>query len=606
VVAASPAPRCRLLIPRFTEEYRQELLRIGDSSLYLFMTVILGLDAFEEDTGGSTLAPAHQDLCAFLEGRPPYTPWRFAEVCAFRGFGKSTFCKGFVLQKCLYNVDFAAKIMANSSDNARNIHFLPLQRLFTESPRADFLSAWLFRHRIPDNFAGWNSEQLVLVRKNPLAEAAITYWGIESKRVGSHPDLVWCDDLEGEEAEKSTVANKESWAAWNNVPPLLRDRRRSQALLSGTPHGEQPLVWRIRDDEPYDLDNTHRRVKIFWLPLIGESGDANEPSPWPIKFPPEEVKVMLKEPVADTQYLLKRHDRQQDFFDLDAVASNYYTRDPMEPSVLRYEKIEFDADLLDQLGQAQGLRRPASIHFQQLRFFIHVDPLHRTTMLRKTVMTSGSQRPAQFALVVCGVAPDGHVFVVETFASPMQKSPDLAQQADIVFKYYRKYAPHLVTFESVGAQIWFLSHVQKAEQTDSAWMRPETSGHVLPKMDIPRLSSQLIEAEKTNQAKEYLYRERLAPFLNKGVLHLRKDMTSLLGQLQHALDETHEVDLLDCLVQGAGRILSLDEHGKRRADYGRIVWSRPLGAEVRQSLRRNEEVRHQRRDRRTGYASPWR
>jgi len=590
-----------VLIPRHTEELRQQLLADGERSLWTFTTGLLGLDDFDEELGRSTLSPAHEDLCAFLQGLPPHGPWRKAMVCGFRGFGKSTWCKSYVLWRCIYTIDFAAKIMCNSSDNARDIHFMPLVRIFTESQRADFLSAWLFRDRIPEGFAGWNSEQLVLVRKNPLAEVAITYWGIESKKEGSHPDLIWCSDLEGAEAEKSSSANRASWSAWTTAPPLLRDRRKSQILLDGTPWGDQPLVWAIRDSEAGgSLDNSKRNVKVFWCPLVGDSGNADDPSPWPIKFPPPVVKEMLAEPVADQQYLLKRANSRADLFDLDAAANFYYAKDAFEQGVFRYETMEFDPDKLNEKGMAQGNRRPASVQLADLRFFVHVDPLQRPTLMRKT---TGGQRPAEFAVLVTGVAPDGHVFVIETWT---MKGPDLNVQADHVFRYYRKYAPHLVTFESVGAQVWFLSYVLKREQDNSLWGRPTSTPGVVPVMDLPRLSSRFIEAEKVNQTKEYLYRERLAPWLNSGLLHLHKAQTALIYQLQHALDETCEVDLLDCLVQGAGRVLTVDLQGKRRHDHGKLVWSRPIGREVREALHQQEAVQERRRDRRTGYASPWR
>jgi hypothetical protein len=588
-----------VLVRRFTEDHRQELLRRGEESLWFFITGILGFDDYDEGLKASTLSKFHEDLCLFLEGKL-CGPWRKALICAFRGAGKSTFCRGRLLQNCLYRVNYAGKIMCNSSDNARDIHFLPLMRVLSEGQRADFLSGWLFAHRIPEGFAGWNSEQMVLNRTNPLAEVAITYWGIESKKEGSHPDGIWFDDLEGAEAEKSSAANKASWQAWVTMPPLLRDRRTSQIWGSGTPWGNQPLVWAIRDDEPGDLDNSQRTVKLFWAPLVGESGNADEPSPWPIRFPPSVVREMLAEPVADQQYLLKRANSRADLFDLDAAANFYYAKDAFEQGVFRYETMEFDPDKLNEKGMAQGNRRPASVQLADLRFFVHVDPLQRPTPMRKT---TGGQRPAEFAVLVTGVAPDGHVFVIETWT---MKGPDLNVQADHVFRYYRKYAPHLVTFESVGAQVWFLSYVLKREQDNSLWGRPTSTPGVVPVMDLPRLSSRFIEAEKVNQTKEYLYRERLAPWLNSGLLHLHKAQTALIYQLQHALDETCEVDLLDCLVQGAGRVLTVDLQGKRRHDHGKLVWSRPIGREVREALHQQEAVQERRRDRRTGYASPWR
>ncbi len=590
-----------MLVPKFTEDHRKEMLAAGERSLWFFTTGLLGLDDFDEELGCSTLSSTHQDFAAFLQGLPPHSPWRKAAVCAFRGFGKSTWCKALMLHECLYIVDFAAKIMCNSSDNARDIHFLPLMRIFTEGPRADFLSAWLFRDRIPDGFAGWNSEQLVLVRNNPLAEVAISYWGIESKKEGSHPDFIWCSDLEGAEAEKSSSANRASWAAWITAPPLLRDRRKSRILLDGTPWGDQPLVWAIRDSEAGGtLDNSQRVVKLFWCPLVGDSGNADDPSPWPIKFPPAVVKEMLAEPVADQQYLLKRANRRADLFDLDAVSNFYYTKDPFEPSVLRYETVQFDPDKLTELGHAQGNRKPASVRLEELRFFVHVDPLHRSTLMRKTV---GGQRPAEFAILVAGVAADGHVFVIETWTMP---GPDLNVQADHVFRYYRKYAPHLVTFESVGAQVWFLAYILKREQENALWGRPTSTPGILPVMDLPRLSSRFIEAEKVNQAKDYLYRSKLAAWLNPGLIHLHKSQTTLIYQLQHALDETAAVDLLDCLVQGAGRVLTVDLLGKKRHDWGKLIWTRPIGREVREALHQQETVQAHRRDKRTGYASPWR
>lgn len=594
-----------MLVPRFTEDYRLELRRRGENSLFFFITGILGFDDYDDELKGSTLSKFHEDLCLFLEGKPPFTPWRKAMVAAWRGAGKSTFCRGFVIHRCLYVPNFAAKGMSNSSDNFRDIHFLPLMRVFTESQRADFLSGWLYADRIPEGFAGWNSEQIVFNRTNPLAEVSLSYWGIESKKEGSHPDLIWDDDLEGQEALKSSSANEASWNAWINQPPLLRDRRKSQILLSGTPWGAQPLVWRIRDAEttagnPTGLDNSLRATKIFWIPLVGDSGSSDDPSPWPIRFPPDVVKDMLTEQVADTQYLLKRSNQKAELFDLDAIANFYYTKDPTDPGRIRYETVLYDPSKLDELGLAQGDRRPASVRLEDLRFFVHVDPLHKPTNMSRR---SPGNRPSQFAILVCGVAADGHVFVIETWT---MDGPDLNVQAEHVLRYYRKYAAHLVTFESIGAQAWFWAYVLKQESSDAKWGRPTTIPGVLPRIDLPRLSGRLIEAEKTNESKEYLYRFRLSAWLNKGVLHLSKSHVTLLHQLQHALDDAEAVDLIDCLAQGCGRVLAMDKDGKRRHDYGKVVWSRPIGRETREALHQHEQQRTQRVDKRTGYASPWR
>lgn len=534
-----------MLIPKFTADFRAQELERGRRSLWYFHVAHLGFDAWDVRRKKSTVADVHLDLAHFLEGRKPHYPWNRAVVCAARGLGKSVLTtQSYVWWRGLNIIDFSVKIVENSSSNAKMNHFAPMLDLFVSSRRADYLQ-WLYQHRIPSGFKGWNSEQVKLIQDDPLAAPFLTYWGLESRFEGWHGDLVVCDDPEGADAEKSLAANEESYAAYQKSIPLLKDHTQSQILIVATPHGSRPLVYRLRDRENWktEADNATSAIKFFWREITDSSGKSR----WPERFPDSVIRELAKEPMADQQYWLRRRRSAATIFDMQEILRKAYTwTEGSARTSITYETKEFDPDKISDEGMAQVSSKVVSIEMRKLRYFLHWDPLHRTLETRKSPMSK--QRPAEAAIGVVGVAPDLHAFLIHYWTSA---TADLAAQAQELFRLYCLYAPHRVTFEGVGAQMWAKSFVETMEKQGQVWGRP----HSLPliigaRLPLPRLSTKMEEDSKGNQEKEFLFREALSPWLNHGVLHLRADQKEPLHQLEHCLDEDVACDIVDLLAQG--------------------------------------------------------
>jgi hypothetical protein len=551
----------REVAPALTEEYRQQELERGRRSFWYFLTAILGLTADDED-GNPTLCEYHRDLCNFLEGRPPHFPYHRALVCCFRGGSKSVIVRMYALWRCLYIVNFSVLILSNSAENAKKVHFLKILDLLTSSRRAEYIR-WLYQHRFPPGLAGSNSEQLKLIQTDAMRDAAISYAGIESALEGKHPDLVIIDDPEGADAEKSAVANADAWAAYQRVIPLLRVPAQSQIIIVATPWGDKPIVWRLRDENNWtcDEDNATSPVKIFWRPLLDHAGRSR----WPQRFPDWYIDQLRKDSIFETQYMLSRKAKEVILFDLPAIIKHAYEFLGTDKSLLSYPGFKFDPDKVGEDGFVRPEATVATVSVRKLRFYLHFDPLHKSAELRKS--PARSQRPATAAIAAVGIAPDLHAFVMETWTG----TDDIDSQVRELMRMYRLYAPFLVTYEAIGAQIWLRTYIETLERQDPNWRRPKSAGLLCPPMYLPRLSLRLVEDTKTNESKEWTYREKLEPWLNHGTLHVNINQTVLLRQLEHVLNEDEAVDLIDCLAQGpevwkppAGDVSARDFEARRK------------------------------------------
>lgn len=524
-----------------TEEFRQQELERGRRSFAYFFFAICGMTADDPDTGEPTVGEFHHDLCAFLEGSGKHFPFTRAVVCCSRGTGKSVAVMLYVLWRCLYIVNFSALILSNSADNAKRLHFKPLIDLLTVSPRAEYLR-WLFSHRIPAGMGETNSEQLDLVRTDPLAPPSIMYAGMESKLEGKHPDLIILDDPEGADAEKSQNANEAAMGAWERVRFLPKYPLKSQIILVATPWGRKPIVWALRDKCNWqsDADNATSDIKFFWRPIE----DANGKPVWPARFPPEVIESLRRDRLARSQCWLERDTGEISLFDMEAVRDSAYHWLSQRKDEIAYKGFKFDPDKIGADGYVHPEQVPAVVRMRQLRFFIHLDPLHKTAETRKT--PAHRLRPAKAAIAVIGVAPDFHAFLVDYWTDDV----DLAGQAEELFRLYRMYAPMVVTYESIGAQTWLKSFIETKEQENINWRRPKSSPLMGAQVNLPRLSRRLVEAEKTTQSKDWLYRESLSPWMNHGTFHLRLDQNEAIKQLENVLNESYACDLVDCFAQG--------------------------------------------------------
>lgn len=591
---------------KFSESYRQELRRRGRKSLWFYGVSILGFSLWMEQYQRSILAPIHQSLAAFLEGRKPYGPWRQALVFMPRGGGKSVWTS--MVYPCWRTQHSAGgnltwKLIENTDTNAYRNHFKPMLELFTESPRASFLQ-WLYQEEIPAGFRGWNSEVINWNKTNPEVGDSLSYWGLNAKWEGAHPGGIGLDDLEGADANKTDTTSEAAWDGYQNAIPLLRDPANSQLLIVGTPHGPNPFIWRVRESElGGEIDNARRQIKIFWHPLLDDTEDY-ESCIWPERFPKDYVEWLKKQDVWDQQYMGRKKRRAVDFFDMVEVEKGFY-RKVDGGKILEYESIEFDPNNLDaETGITKSLPVKAAVAVDELRYFLHIDPVHKAREVGRAA-TSGRQRPSEAGQVVVGVAPDMHAFVAACWSKP---GVSLEQQASKAFQLYCTYACHLVTVETVGAQAWFLSFVEAMERAHRHWRFPMTIGPIFGEhpFELPRLSTRLVSAEKTNQAKDYLLRERLAPWVNSRLLHFHKDQTGILHQLRSLTDESVAIDMVDALSQGPGRIPAEENTGRPvRPDAGKMVWSAPASREHLEHVRRRRRMTEMLTDKLTGWRPVW-
>jgi hypothetical protein len=557
------------VIRTFTEEFRQRELLRGRRSLFYFGVSILGFCAPDPD-GQPQIGDIHRELAEFLEGRPPHHPWRRALVCEFRGAGKSVWTtQTYGMWRGLYIPNFSTKIIENSADNAKRHHFVPLVELFTASPRADYLQ-WIFEHRIPPGFEGWTSEQIKFIQTDPLANPALSYWGIESKFEGAHPDLVVLDDPEGADAQKSIGANQEAWTAYQSAIPLLKHPLRSQILVTVTPHGQDPMAWKIRDREHWSgqADNAHSEFKILWRPIVNERG---EPA-WPERFPAEYIQALSKEDVYDQQYMLRRGNSTLSLFDMGNVLGGNgsegtcyaYTSQNERRSII-YPGFDYEPAKTTDPTYRLPKPSPRITSLSALRYYLHYDPLHRALIARRSPMSK--QRPAKAAAVVVGITEDFHAICVDYWTG----DADVDQQVAEIFRLYRIWAPVVVTYEGIGAQAWLLSFVKSYEKQSEYWRTPYSTELLGPSIELPRLSSRMVEANKTNESKEWMFREVLGSWVNRGLLHFRRDQEEVLHQLANVLNQHEECDLVDCLAQGAQGIwappIAADRYGRKYHEY---------------------------------------
>jgi hypothetical protein len=560
-------------VPSHTEDFRQELLALGRSSLYLFAKVILGMADLTESL--------HLDLCSFLEGRKG--PWRRALVCAFRGSLKSSLCTiAYPLWRGLYIPGYSTKLIEGSEDLARSNHFRShYYDRFTTGDKAQFLY-WLYSHRIPDDFQGWSVHQIQF--KSPVSGSpSVSYAGLESKLEGYHGDLIVPDDLEGADAQNSEARNDAAWRKVAQATPLLRDPRTGQILVVGTPWGPSPLVWKIRRFDKDDggsgtLDNKKRDTwKVWWKPIIGEDGK----SVWPERFPDSVLpSLQMDRATWQTQYLLEERAESTTVFDMATVEAGFWKwRVPGQ--LLGYPAYEVDEENNDFKRDKKGRLKLAikKADPRYLRYYIHGDPKHKSGQKKHAV----DDRPARAAIVVVGVSEDSHAFVMEEWCSP---TAGLEEFADKFFHFYRLYAPYRATMEPTGAQNWFWAYARELER--GKYRNLQSLGRWgAPSRRLPKLTSVLLESTKSTKNKEGWIIEQLSSWFDLGLLHISADKQNIRSELAAFPSLSTPVDLLDAL------------------SHGPPLWQPPASTELTMTLQRRQQLVAMQAEKYTGYRNPW-
>ncbi len=510
----------------YNEKRRQELLDLGRDSTYFFAQAILGMKDLE--------AKPHLDLCENLDGRGEWGAWNRAMVCAARGYFKSSIASiAWPLHQAIYQMNWSARLIGSSHNNVRDNFFRKMLRLCRDGERRN-LFLWLYQDRIRGDFEGWTDDQIVFIAEDPMAAPSITYKGIDSSHEGYHGDCLIFDDPEGADADKSRVANIDAEAAIDNAPPLLINPNEGQILVVVTPWGGNPLAYKLKDRKGW---------KVWWMPIVDGEGKPT----WPARYPEAAVNSLRLTTASKTwrsQYLLEKPAEGTSLFDWNAIKAGMY-KWKVPGQIIEYPAIMVDKKKMD-LGEEGALKVVTrKIDVSLLRFYQHVDFIHRMDTV-STKMT-GTARPSKMAIVIVGVAPDFHAFVMGYKTERL----DLDQQVDAVYNYYRTWAPFEVTFDAVGAQHWFLGIAQMKERSDLRYRAIESAGKYGIRRQLPALSSRLVEDKRSARiAKEDAIHERLEPWLSGAVLHIHDSQDELITQLKGFPDAVEYVDLVDALAQG--------------------------------------------------------
>jgi len=234
----------------------------------------------------------HGPLCNFLQ----HDPHPRKGVVGFRGSFKSSVVLAYAAWRGLHAPelglgDWSCMWIEQKWDNAVDHHRMLQLKFGKEGGRiikTDQVEIlWeMYWDRLPPNLAGWTDSQSLLIRTDPTAEPFFTVGSLDSKLEGKHRSEILCDDLEGADAEKADAPNVESWRfIEERAPDLLDDPVTGKIVVSGTPHGGDPMVWKIREaDAGGTLDNGNRKFwHLWWKPILNEAGETN----WPERRPQE-------------------------------------------------------------------------------------------------------------------------------------------------------------------------------------------------------------------------------------------------------------------------------------------------------------------------------
>jgi hypothetical protein len=522
-------------IRKYTPALRRQYYEAGEKNLFVFCKGILGFKDLEPEL--------HGELCVLL-----MSEWRRCLICAFRGSFKSSIATiGFGIHQALYVPNHSIKLVEQKEDNAKINRFRPIVDIFRKSSRSDFLY-WLYgpegseeedhMKRIPENFKGWTKSEIIIdwgQMQDPMMPPAITYGGIESAYEGYHGHLILMDDLEGADSDKSEVTSEDAWRFATKVaPPLLIDQARDRLMVVGTPHGDNPIVHRIKEFEQ-NLQSKGKHVwDIWWKPVIDSEGK----SVFPVRFPPAVLEgLKLNQELWDTQYMLRKRVSGIGVFDMESVRANMYSTVEGK-NLLRYKHREWDINDLDDDGYPKPKVEIRYVSLKSLRFYELCDPKHRDRV-------TDAKQPSEAAIAVIGVSHDGHVFVVATWAD----NCGLEKFAEKVYLIYRKWRPMKVSMEAIGAQTWFWDYarlLQKNKYQDIMSL-PQPDKKIYP---LPPLTARLKEAEKsTSQSKHEWIIGQLDSWFSFGVLHLHESQEHLLNQVERFPDKSHPEDILDALAQ---------------------------------------------------------
>jgi hypothetical protein len=386
------APAIQKLNPQTIRKWRKRC----DSSLYTFQK----FGWRDED-----ITPeVHLPLLLELEK----VPLRYL-VCAWRGMFKSSCVRAAFTWIALKNPNWAVLLIMNRYENAQK--FLKfIDGKFRWGPTSGLLQE-MYADRLEEFFEKSTQENLYLTRTDPNAQPFLSIAGMDSKLESGHWNHLVCEDLEGADEDKAKVPGKEGRRfLFNRTDPLLQKPAENPIWLVGTPHGDDPLVWRVRDlvenAEKGDMPNNPLNWRMFWKEALDSDGNSR----WEERFPLSYYKTLQSAAALsqdakrkwDQQYMLRRKSVGAGFFDM---LVTYPSLD------LRPEKVKG--------GKPLFLDSPKrkSIDLAYCWSYLHMDFQHKNPADRI------HQAESLWAIIPVYVAPDMHAFVVDPWIEDARPAP---------------------------------------------------------------------------------------------------------------------------------------------------------------------------------------
>lgn len=524
--------------------------------------------------------PLHLPYARFLEARVLRKL-----VTMFRASLKSSGLKAYLAWRGLNKPNLAALLIEQKAENAEE-HLQEMQRRFQVGPTAGLLQA-VFEDRLPAGFKGWTDDELIFVRTNPDARPALTARGVGSRLESGHYDIVGVDDPEGAEAEIVPSMNIDSQRLiFSRMLPLFISPAKGEAIVLATPHGADPVVWKIRDiadnQAKEDPDNPMRWF-YHWREVINEKGESR----WPVdgKFPQYVVQSMRQEAkisshaqdMWDKQFMLKRRSGAGvGSFKMDLIEAAFYKR--------RGTLIEYPAEI--SLSDPDAPRETRYIDLSVCQFYLHCDALHIDPRERVGRGNKGAHKWSKWALGAVAVAPDFHAFLIERWV----RDAAFEEFFQELLRMYRVYCPWRWTLEATGAQRWMKPMLRILE---TAKYRHITSLPAMwrkgPAQRLPRPSA-LLELLERAVHKQVEIRGQLDMPLHHGWLHLAANQEDVLEEARVFPDpDLSTYDALDMLSQGPQ------------------VWQPPPTPEAREAMAKRRALQRlfAAEDTITGYTRPW-
>lgn len=347
----------------------------------------------------------------------------------------------------------------------------------------------------------WNNESLRIRRvgeRRKDAEGTFDAIGVGGSLQSRHYSLMFCDDLVGEKARKSTSVMSDTIGWYQRLNGAFENATRKVRFLISNRWGYADLNSWVRANQP----EVHFHTRQAWELIDGQ-----------------EVPIFPEEYPMDKLFKIQQEMTKYDF-------SCQYLNEPIMPGErevatddIHFYEVDHDATINCSCGQ--------KFRASQLFRYIHYDPYN----------AKGAGSKSCPALVVLGTSSDKHHFVLDYFLG----KENYGKIYDKIFHMNDTWRPRLFTYEDVGHQNLTKHHLETVSRT-AEYKQAHKS--------FPRIDG----VKTANRSKERRIREGLFPIIEKKKFACRRKHQMLLKMLEtfpHAVLD-HDYDLLDAISQGPG------------------------------------------------------